>query len=86
MISAKVALLIYHGQRTGQAHSVPVNYELDGRVVVLHTLRRRLWWRSVDSDEHIQILIAGQLRDVGPVAIEPQGPDGLMVELELVEN
>jgi hypothetical protein len=60
VLSKGIALVTYTGRRTGTTRTVPVNYRHDGEDRLLMTsLRRRQWWRSLQGGAPVRVRLAG---------------------------
>jgi len=63
LLSGRVLLLTYTGRRTGEQHTIPVQYVRDGEALVVTVGRpeRKLWWRSLRGPgTRVTLLLAGR--------------------------
>lgn len=60
VLSRSTALVTYTGRRTGATRTLPVNYVHDGKDrLLMSSLRRRQWWRSLQDGAPVRVRLAG---------------------------
>ena len=60
VLSKSTALVTYTGRRSGATRTVPVNYlRVGDDWLVVTSLRRRQWWRSLQSGAPVGVRLAG---------------------------
>jgi hypothetical protein len=66
LLSGRVLLLTYTGRRTGEQHTIPVQYARDGEalVVTVGWPERKVWWRNLRGPgAQVGLTLAGRRRD-----------------------
>jgi len=85
ILSGRVLLLTYTGRRTGEPHTIPVQYVRDGAalVVTVGWPERKVWWRSLGGQgARVSLTVAG--RRCEALAEVRESADGVTVRLEPV--
>ena len=62
LLSAKTVLIRYHGQRTGEEYTLPVQYAdtHHGIVVLVGEPDTKTWWRNFTTMGQAKVLLAGE--------------------------
>ena len=67
-----VVLIIYTGRKTGETHSVPVNYVKEGNTLHIISQRDRTWWRNLRDGAAVKIILEGKQYSGWAALIEDQ--------------
>jgi len=60
MVDKNVVLIIYTGRKTGETHSVPVNYVREGKTLHIISQRGWTWWRNLRDGAAVKIILEGK--------------------------
>ena len=66
LLSGRLLLLSYTGRRTGERHTIPVQYvrEGDALLVTVGWPERKVWWRSLrEPGTRVSLMLAGRRRE-----------------------
>lgn len=64
LVDRSILLLTVFGRRTGQPYTFPVQYVQRGQLVWVYVGRRddKTWWRNLEQEARVQVLLRGQIR------------------------
>ena len=85
LLSGRVLLLTYTGRRTGEQHTIPVQYVRDGEALVVTVGRpeRKVWWRSLrEPGTRVSLMLTGRRREA--IAGVRETPSAVTVRLDIV--
>jgi len=60
MVSGGIVLITFTGRKSGQRHSTPVSYDLDGKTVTILTKKLRQWWKNFGTYPEVELRLAGR--------------------------
>ena len=62
MMSRSLLLVAYRGRRSGQEHTLPVQYVRDGQSVyiLVGNAEQKTWWRNLRGGQPVRLMIAGR--------------------------
>jgi len=66
LLSGRLLLLSYTGRRTGERHTIPVQYVREGEtlLVTVGWPERKVWWRSLrEPGTRVSLMLAGRRRE-----------------------
>jgi hypothetical protein len=81
LVSGRVTALSYTGRRSGQRRTVPVEYERDGDLLVVHSRPERQWWRNFADGAAVTVRLAGHDRRGVGYATRENGRVTVRIEL-----
>jgi hypothetical protein len=55
-------LVTVAGRRSGRLYTTPVNYQQQGDMLTIISLRERTWWRNLRGGAELGVLLRGQVR------------------------
>jgi len=58
--SNNTLLITFTGRKSGKNYTTPVNYVIDGKIIVITSLRSRSWWRNLRTDAKISVHLQGK--------------------------
>jgi hypothetical protein len=59
VMSKTTAVITLTGKKTGKEYSFPVNYQREGDIVLISSLRDRTWWKNLRGGAKVSLLLAG---------------------------
>jgi hypothetical protein len=84
LLSGRMTAITYTGRRSGRRITVPVEYERDGRILTVHSLPERQWWRNLSDGADVSVLLSG--RDRHGVAYATRENGRVTVRIEMDED
>ena len=62
LLSASLMLISYHGRKSGQEYTLPVQYAQDGHIVtlVVGMAEQKNWWRNLRGGASVQLILTGK--------------------------
>lgn len=60
LVSQSVMLMTYHGSKSGQSYTVPMNYLAVEDTLCTISTRDRVWWRNLRSGADVRLRLRGK--------------------------
>jgi deazaflavin-dependent oxidoreductase (nitroreductase family) len=60
MVSGSIVLITFTGRKSGQRHSTPVSYDLEGNTVTILTKKFRQWWKNFETHPDVELRLKGR--------------------------
>jgi len=85
LMSGNTAVVSVTGRNSGRVYSIPVNYQREGDIVWITSMRDRSWWKNLRGGVKVLIRLAGSDFDgMGEVIESPQEVQGYLKEYLLL--
>lgn len=85
LMSGNMAVVSLTGRNSGSVYSIPVNYQREGDIVWITSMRDRSWWKNLRGGVKVLIRLAGNDFDgMGEVFESPQEVQGYLKEYLLL--
>lgn len=85
LLSRRLALISVTGRRTGDEHTLPVSYALEGERVTIPVgwPERKLWWRNLSDGGPVRLRLRGaDVAGRGTALVDDQGAVTVQVLLD----
>ncbi len=60
LLSKSTAIVSVTGRKSGKVYSFPVNYQREGEIVWIVSMRHRSWWKNLRGGAKMWLRLAGQ--------------------------
>jgi deazaflavin-dependent oxidoreductase (nitroreductase family) len=88
LASRNTMLITFTGRKSGKMYSTPVNYVRDGDVLLVTSLRERVWWKNLRSGAPVGVRLQGRdLKGIAEAVTDDEAVrEGLLAYLRKVPD